>query len=96
MPIRFLPAGVTAVHCIGAFRRKGVTAGLADRILSLLQPLFALVLPKADIAASFVAIFLAVYRSIEDFAATSADDPPDRINEVTRSAVFQTGKVIIS
>ena len=94
MPVRLLSAGITAIDGIRAFGRESLSAGLADHIRSLFETLFTLVFPKAEIAASFVAVFLAINRSIEDFSATPADDPSDRINIGIRSAGSQTVKII--
>ena len=87
MPVCFLPTGVAAIGRIGALRGKGAAAGLADCILSLFQPQLPFVSPNTPLCTFVITVFLDRHSGIEDIAATPADDPPDRGNEVLRTAV---------
>ena len=90
----FLTAGVVAIYGIGAFWGEGFAAGLADHILAFLQPLFPFTPPKAQITAPLAAIFLSRNLGVEDFSASSTDDPANRPNEVFRASIEQLIPVI--
>ena len=94
MSVCFLTAGVAAIYGIGAFRGEGFAAGLADHILAFLQPLFPFTPPKAQITALLAAIFLSWDFGVEDFSASSTDDPANWPNEVFRASIEQLIPVI--
>ncbi len=94
MPVCFLPTGVAAIYGIGAFRGEGFAAGLADHILSLLQPLFPFVSPEAQITAPLAAIFLSWDFGVEDFSAAPTGDPANRSNKVFWASIEQLITVI--